>query len=119
MMRTVPSATLRVIREPSPVRDRLRSYRVLIDGEAVGRVRNGETADYPVSAGRHEVRLTVGIGRSPSTVVDVPSGGTVLVRCRAGSAIAGPLDIFRLDHWIQIVGDGYGETPGERRVERP
>jgi hypothetical protein len=39
--------------------DRLRAYQVMIDGAAVGEIRDGEAKEFPVSAGRHEMSLKI------------------------------------------------------------
>jgi hypothetical protein len=39
--------------------DRLRAYKVVVDGKPVGEIRNGETKEFPVSCGQHALALKV------------------------------------------------------------
>jgi hypothetical protein len=70
--------------------DRLRAYRVLIDGEEVGAVRDGGTCRVPVSPGLHGVELRVDWARSEPTVVEVPRGQVVTLECRGPSQFTAP-----------------------------
>ncbi len=54
--------------------DRLRAYRVMVDGQEIGRVKNGETATYDVTPGQHQVQLGIDWARSPSLTVNVGPG---------------------------------------------
>lgn len=63
----------------------MRSYDVVIDGVVVGRVWAIQTAHFPVDAGTHVVKLTVGRTMSSDDVtVDVRPGETRVVRTRFG-----------------------------------
>jgi len=57
--------------------DRLRAYRLLIDGDEVVRIKNGPIASYSVQPGRHDVSLKIDWCSSPAVKVDVVSGETV------------------------------------------
>jgi hypothetical protein len=37
----------------------LRAYKVVVDGKTVGEIRNGETKEFPMSAGQHDVSLKI------------------------------------------------------------
>jgi len=50
--------------------DRLRSYRVMLDGKEIGRIGNGETKSFPVGPGQHE--LVVKIDWCSSTTLASP-----------------------------------------------
>lgn len=52
-------------------------YFVFIDEAPIGTLWVGQTGKYQVSAGRHEVRLSVAMStaRSDAVTVDVPAGG--------------------------------------------
>lgn len=47
------------VRRRAAYTDRLRAYRVEIDGTSVGLVRPGESISIPVSTGQHSVRLRI------------------------------------------------------------
>jgi len=51
-------ALLKIVRE-SAYTDRLRAYKVIIDGVASGAIKNGETKEFPIAAGQHEVSLKI------------------------------------------------------------
>lgn len=51
-------ALLRIVREPVSM-DRLRSYKVIIDGEIAGVIKNGESKEFPISSGQHELSLKI------------------------------------------------------------
>lgn len=55
----------------------LRTFEVLIDGVLVGTIRNGETKEFPVSVGRHSVRVRVDWCSSQEVFVDVDEGQAV------------------------------------------
>jgi hypothetical protein len=52
-------ATVRIKRKEAAWRDKRRAYKVLIDGAEIGRIRDGETRDFPVSPGQHTVRVKI------------------------------------------------------------
>jgi hypothetical protein len=35
--------------------DRLRAYKVIVDGNTAGEIRNGETMEFPISSGQHDL----------------------------------------------------------------
>src|SRR5664279_2250666 len=47
--------------------DRMRAYRVLVDGQEIGEIRSGETKEFPIAAGPHE--LTARIDWAGSQVI--------------------------------------------------
>ena len=82
------------------LKDVLRRYTVLIDGERVGKLSPFRTGSYPVAPGRHTVQLRIaGTGKSQSDdiSVEVARGETRLMRT-APSSLKGmlylPLAIF-------------------------
>jgi len=97
---------IEIQRKAVPWRDRVRAYRVLIDGEAVGKIGDGDTAEFEVSPGRHTVRLGIAWTGSPEVVVDVqPAAPTVLIASARSAALVIPDLItspFRRNAWIQF-----------------
>jgi len=51
-------STLRIKRD-SGYADYLRAYSVLVDGARVGEIKNGETRDFPILPGQHQLRLKI------------------------------------------------------------
>jgi hypothetical protein len=61
--------------------DRIRSYQVFVDGEEVGKIKNGEHATFSVAPGRHEVKLKIDWTESPPVTIDASPGGSVRLTC--------------------------------------
>src|SRR4051812_9592454 len=76
---------LQVHRDRKPWIDRARAYKVMVDGQEVGRVRNGDSQSFEVAPGRHEVHMSIDWTRSPSVEVDVPAAGDAHLRCYANA----------------------------------
>ena len=52
------------IKRDSGYADRLRRYRVLVDGSEIGKIGNGETKTFQVAPGKHELLLKIDWCRS-------------------------------------------------------
>lgn len=78
--------TIRVTREPGVWRDRLRAYSVVVDSQAAGKVRRGQTLELPVAPGAHSVQIAIDWARSPALDVEVAPGQTVDLRCAPNTA---------------------------------
>ena len=83
-------AELQVVRKATMLRDRPFEYVVWIDRVAAGRIRTGETQQYPVAPGRHSIRVGVagrllGSGKlwtSKIRQISAHEGETVTLTCR-------------------------------------
>jgi len=53
------AATIRIKRQEGAWRDRFRSYKVVVDGEVVGRIGDGGTMEFPVLLGEHTLKLKI------------------------------------------------------------
>src|SRR5580692_7455763 len=51
-------ASLRVVRASGPI-DRLRAYKIVLDGKPIGTIRDGEVKQLQVAPGQHELSLRV------------------------------------------------------------
>jgi hypothetical protein len=69
------------IQRASKYTDRVRAYKVHVDGKEVGTIKNGETAEFQVAPGTHEVKLTIDWTSSPPLTIDAPPGGAVRLTC--------------------------------------
>ena len=67
--------------------DRLRAYKVKIDGVVVGSVRAGDSATIPVSPGRHSLQLRIDWAGSERIDFAVKAGEQIFFEC--GSNLAG------------------------------
>ena len=73
-------ATLRLFRR-STYRDRVRAYKVILDGEKIGDIRNGEEETFPIAPGRHVLKLKIDWAGSPEMTFDVATGETASFEC--------------------------------------
>lgn len=64
-----PLAWIRLRRTDAGPRDRLRAYKVLVDGHQIGVVHPGQTLDFPVAPGHHRLQLKLGRCGSPELTV--------------------------------------------------
>ena len=60
--------------------NRFRDIHIFIDGEKVGSLANGESADYTTTAGQHEVVAKIDWCRSPKISVDLSEDETKTLR---------------------------------------
>src|SRR3954468_21096229 len=72
--------------------DRLRTYKVILDDEVIGDVRNGQSADFDVPAGHHTLYLKVDWCRSKAVEFDTTGTDTVEFDC--GSNLGGFMFFF-------------------------
>lgn len=72
-------ATIRIERAPGLAYSG-RMYALLVDGQKVGEVANGATADLEVAAGQHEIACRVDYVKSDPFVVDVGAGQMAVLR---------------------------------------
>ncbi|HCB34702.1 MAG TPA: hypothetical protein DEP66_00010 [Acidimicrobiaceae bacterium] len=68
-------------------RDTIRSYTVLVDGEFVGRIREGQEETFTLRPGRCTVRLKLLWIYSPKVEVDLPPAGQTRMVCGPNGGI--------------------------------
>jgi len=96
-------ATIHVHRESGPFRDRLRSYKVLVDDEVVGKVKPGEDVRHAVPPGEHVVRIRIDwTGSKPLTVTAEPGETVSLVCAPNGPAWMGMVDLLLFRTWVDL-----------------
>lgn len=84
-------SSLEIERPGGRVRDKLRRYRVWIDGSIHGTLRAGERRCFEVSPGQHTLRVTIDWGSSPQLDVDVAPGEAARFKCvPRGGLLAAP-----------------------------
>jgi hypothetical protein len=66
-------ALLRIVRD-SGYADRLRAYKILVDGKTIGEIRDGETREFPISSGQHDLALKLDWCGSKTTQFAVVEG---------------------------------------------
>jgi hypothetical protein len=97
------SAELIVEREPGS-RDRMRPYRVMIDGRLVARLSEGGATTINLPPGVHDAWIKLDWTRSRKLQVNLGPGDRFYMTCQAGGGvIRAPLDfIFRSRRYIDL-----------------
>ena len=93
-----------IIRRPKGFVDRVRSYRILVDGEEAASLRADSSATIPVPPGTHVVHARIDWTSSPRLEIDVDEGATVTLEC---SGHRNPLvavfhTLIRRDEYLQL-----------------
>ena len=64
------------LKRTSEFNNRMRDYKIFIDGQQVGRIANGETKDFPATEGQHTVTAKIDWCSSPDILVDINENQT-------------------------------------------
>lgn len=89
-------AIVRLTRVAAPVRDRLRSYKVELDGDVVGRLRSGECTDFVVEPGHHRLRMIGDLTGSQVVSFEIKSGAVAHFECQPnGHSLSALIDTFK------------------------
>ena len=92
-------ASITVIREGG-WSDKLRKWRILIDGEEVGEMKEGDTFRYEISPGGHELTMKIDWASSETLPFEIAPGEEVSFVCRPGRRF--PLWRIRWNRWIEL-----------------
>lgn len=95
-------ATLKIVRG-SDFGDFLRAYVVVIDGEKIGKIRRGQTKEFPISSGPHELALRIDWcgSRTIRFSIDEAEMLTFFAKSgRCGRRGEDPFGIIEGDSWI-------------------
>jgi hypothetical protein len=100
-------AILAVRRLKGGGRDPFRAYRVLIYDQEVGRLKRGESARFPLSAGCHDLQVAVDWKRSARFEVSGDGDGTISFRCGPRRSAPALVDLFKRgdDTWLFLEPD--------------
>jgi hypothetical protein len=82
-MALMSDGLLQLKRLPSRWQDRVRAYKVLVDGAEIGRLANGATGSYRVAPGEHRLRLKIDWAGSQEEHFSVGADEVVKFECRA------------------------------------
>lgn len=80
----LPMATIAVRRRPGGQRDIFRAYRIIVDGEAVGKIKRGQSREIQVVPGAHSVMIAIDWGTSPIARVELQPGDRAAFVCEPG-----------------------------------
>jgi hypothetical protein len=88
------------------VMERQNAFRVMVDGENIGEVGNGESDSFSLAAGVHEVHLEMRRFSSPSLEVILEPGQTTSLICRPHVAWwRVQWDMLHPGEWIELARD--------------
>jgi hypothetical protein len=93
--------------------DRLRRYKVLLDGRQVSLIGRGERIVLPVEPGEHTLQLAIDWATSPPVALRVEVGEEVGMRCASN---ASPLTVL---YWITFGRRRYLRLEPEARSGTP
>jgi hypothetical protein len=99
---------IRVTRVKATLRDRLRGYRIELDGSVVGKVRSGHTVDLKVEPGQHRLRIKADVTGSQVLSFEIRPGQVRLFECQPNghSLSAVVAQIKKVDHpgdtWVDL-----------------
>jgi hypothetical protein len=99
-------SVIRLYRQQGFLRDRLRAYRVRIDGNPTGKIAEGETKDFYVPPGEHRIRLTLdGFWGTREVALRVHEGELAEFTCRpGGSALQSLFALLVPNRYIRLNG---------------
>lgn len=81
------TTAIRLVRDPGGWVDRLRAYRVVVNGHTRAEIRAGEDCVVEVEPGPAEVFLKLDFCRSETVRLDVPVGTEAQLRCSPRSLV--------------------------------
>ena len=99
-------ATVEVSRKklPHPVRDGVRSYKVICDEDAVGSLGMGESMTFDPGPGSHTLRIKIDFMKSKTIAFDLTEDGAARFECEpGGSYFAAFIDFFKPEGWVKLV----------------
>lgn len=92
------STVLKLRRVSNMWRDRSRAYRVLLDGDEVGRLRPGQLFECNIAPGAHRLALKIDFGGSVPVDFEAAPANVVCFTAEPGSFV----DLLRPSRWILL-----------------
>jgi hypothetical protein len=83
-------------------RDKLREYKVILDGGFAGRIREGTSMLLKVKPGPHSLQLRIDWCGSRKGIVDVKVSTTTVISCRSGSGLSFWDALFRRNNYVDV-----------------
>ena len=74
-------ATLVLARSKAYV-DKVRAYKIMLDGQEIGRIKEGTEESLTIPAGSHELQLKIDMAMSPVVRFDAADGQVVKFTCK-------------------------------------
>lgn len=84
--------------------DVLRAYKVLIDGKEIGRIKSGETLNFPLATGNHTLQLKIDWCSSKETVIMIVENQAPYAKCApvGKGLLSAPSTFLNKDGYISI-----------------
>jgi hypothetical protein len=104
----VTERSIEIARRPALWRDRLRAYKVILDGSEVGKIRDGQAIDLRVSPGKHDLRLKIDWSGSQGLTFEASASEIIRFECEpSGTALTaafGVISSFRKSGtpWVSL-----------------
>ena len=74
-------ATL-VLARPKAYVDKVRAYKIMLDGQEIGRIKEGSEESLTIPAGSHELQLKIDFAMSQVTRFDAADGQVIKFTCK-------------------------------------
>lgn len=94
-----------IISRDNQYADRIRSYKIMIDGRYYADIENGETRRIDINPGYHMIHLTIDGGRSNRVDFHISEGETIKFQC--GNPVKGWRIIFAIFYLLFRSKDKY------------
>ena len=98
----VPGRAELILRREVGNTAKIRSFKILADDTNVGTIKEAQTENLFIAAGRHRLRLKCAWCSSPEVVVDLVETGPTTLTCRTASS-ANWNSLFRRNRFIDLV----------------
>lgn len=91
-----------VIRRLGGYRDLIRSYKIVLDGEVVGKIKQKREATIDVAPGEHTLRMKIDWTGSPEIPFTISAGETLEFVCRPAGTATDFGDLASKDAYIDL-----------------
>jgi hypothetical protein len=78
----MPEDSSLVLTRAKTMSDKMRAYKVIVDGTEVGRIKEGEEASYKLDSGSHNLLIKIDWTSSPPVSFDLAPGEQVRFECK-------------------------------------
>jgi hypothetical protein len=97
-------AAIHVDRKAGGYTDRARAYKLLVDGEERGTIKQGEGVEVEVQPGAHRVQMKIDWARSPELTVDLGEGDRAEFFCAPNASALTALfySLFKRSDYIRL-----------------
>jgi hypothetical protein len=90
---------------PHPVRDGARSYKAVLDGRIVGKLRMGDVLKLDVQPGPHRLCIKIDFKKSNSIAFDLGPDTVERFACEPGGPyMAAFFDLFKAEGYVTLTG---------------